>query len=125
MPHTMADPVVVAMDRLEDARAELKVALDEQGEAIAEARERRAAGEPISAVVRQNGTGPGAVEQVTAFLSAFAKARAAWIWSMVEEEGHTLTHVARLMGNARQVVSRLYQVGRAEADKILGRVTGL
>lgn len=113
----MEDRFVKALDALDAGRRRLMTVLAAQGKAIAQFRRTRLRGSPVSTIMGSPGWREAherATTAVSGFVSALARMRAIAVWTIAEEEGATLSHIARLTGNARQVVSRLYQAARDE-----------
>jgi hypothetical protein len=106
-----ADPIVERLDDLDEACLEMVRRLESLRTATARIRLLREAGEPVSRIVA---VGPGAParRQVRESWSLLNRAlhtyREQLVRSMVDDEGLNIADVARVTGNARQVVSRLY-----------------
>jgi hypothetical protein len=107
----MADPVVDRLLEIDLACRDLADRLRVLQEACAEIRTMRARGRPASEIVA-DGRGVRARRDVRASWSRVNEAlhgyRACLVVSMIDDEGMSIAEVARLTGNARQVVSRLY-----------------
>lgn len=59
--------------------------------------------------LEMDGTRTGILGALSRFSRAFAVCRSQAIKAMVEQEGRTLTDVARLTGHSRQRISELYR----------------
>ena len=108
MPDTFTD----SLHELEGARLMLLSALDTlQGVVGGSLDLRTGNGAPTDILERleTNGTRNGVLDAVARFSRAFATCRSEAIKAMVEEEGRTLTDVARLTGHSRQRISELYR----------------
>jgi hypothetical protein len=112
--------LLALLDDVEGARTVLMGALERIGENLGE---RRLVLEPGFRLSERDPV-PGVVlhEELIAALErmhhAVASARAETVRVMVDEEGLTLSDVAKLMNRPRQLVSRLY---RSAADAAPGR----
>ncbi len=114
LPASRRTPAALAwarsVERVQEAAGELCSVLDDVGLAIADAVDAIASGESMSDLVARTRLRAwrrlaGALARMT---SALAASRAAAIRVIVDDEGSTMTDVARALGVARQVASRLY-----------------
>lgn len=107
----MGDPFVARLVELDQGCLELTQRLERLREAVVEIRRKRAQGRPVSEIV-SSGPGIPARRDVRASWSRLNQAlhayRAQIVKSMVDDEGMSVADTARITGNARQVVSRLY-----------------
>jgi hypothetical protein len=105
------DRLVARLDEVEAAREALLQELAAFGEAVGFNRQMLLEGCGISDIFR-DGPGPAARRQVRDAWSRLNEAlhayRAEAVRTLIDDDGWTLTAAARLTGNARQVVSRLY-----------------
>ena len=105
------DALDLRLTQLDEACRDLAGDLTALRKAVAEIRRLRRRGRSVADVVR---VGPGvpARREVRSSWSRLNQAlhayRAELVRSLVEDEGMSITDTARLTGNARQVVSRLY-----------------
>lgn len=107
----MADPFDIQLDELDHACLDLTAKLEGLRKAIVHIRHLRGQGRPVSHIVA---FGPGIParrevrESWSGLNGALHAYRVRLVKSMVDDEGMTIADAARLMRNARQVVSRLY-----------------
>ena len=106
-----ADPFDIELDELDQACLDFSEKLEGLRKAIVHIRHLREQGRPVSEVVAF-GPGVPARREVRESWSGLNRALHAYrvrlVKSMVDDEGMTITDVARVTRNARQVVSRLY-----------------
>lgn len=106
-----ADAFDIQLDELDHACLDLTERLEGLRKAIVRIRHLRGQGRPVSEIVA---IGPGvpARREVRESWSGLNRAlhtyRVMLVKSMVDDEGMSIAEVARVTGNARQVVSRLY-----------------
>ena len=108
----MPDTFVVSLHELEDSRVSLLQALDVLEAAVGGSLELRAGNVAPSEILKRfemDGTRAGVVNALARFSRAYASCRSEAIKALVDEEGRTLTDVARLTGHSRQRVSELYR----------------
>jgi hypothetical protein len=105
------DPYVGSLEELDRACRELNARIADLRAAIAQLRTMREEGRPVSEIVA-SGPGIPARREMRASLTHVNEALHAYrvrvVRTMVDEEGMSIAEVARLTGNARQIVSRLY-----------------
>jgi hypothetical protein len=105
------DPIAARLAEIERACQVLATQLEELRAAAAEIRELRADGLPMAKIV-ESGPGVRARRDVRAAWSEVNHAlhgyREETVRTLVDDEGLTIADVARVTGNARQVISRLY-----------------
>lgn len=107
----MSDPIRERLGQLDIACRDLHQRLQTLRDATAEITTMRARGRSASEIVSGGPGVPARRElretwsQVNAALHDY---RVALVVSMIEDEGMSVSDVARVMGNARQVISRLY-----------------
>jgi hypothetical protein len=109
------DRYVNAIDNVEQSARVAHDALDEAVEAFTVARQERLAGLPHAEIVRgllaRGGAGSRrrADEACREFIAALSEFRAVSVRMMVDEDGMTLSDVARLAGVSRQMIARVYR----------------
>jgi hypothetical protein len=105
------DRLLAYLDEVDQARRALIAELESLGEAMAVNRRMRLDGRSVVDIFRES-QGPEArrrVRQAWVRLNeALHTYRAYAVRCIVDEDGWTLTMIARSTGNARQVISRLY-----------------
>lgn len=107
----MSDQIGERLEQLDIACRDLDERLEILRNATAEITTMRARGRSASEIVR---SGPGVParrelrETWSHVNGSLHEYRVALVVSMIEDEGMSVSDVARLMGNARQVISRLY-----------------
>jgi hypothetical protein len=105
------DPIAIQLDELDRACLEMRQRIETLHLAIVEIRHLRAQRRPISEIVAHGPGLParkdvrGSWSRLNETLHAF---RVQVVRTMVDAESMSITDVARVTGNARQVVSRLY-----------------
>ncbi len=106
-----ADPFIARLEELDRASLELAERLAGLHAALAEIRRARAAGRRVSEIVA-SGPGVPARREVRAAWSTLNEAlhgfRVQVVKSLVDDETMSIADAARVTGNARQVISRLY-----------------
>ncbi len=111
------DPLARRLSDLETARLALVRELEALGQAVELNRELRRRGTTVTDIFRQS-PGPATRRRVRQALNRLNEAlhayRAEAVRCLVEEEGLSIAEVARRTGNARQVISRLYQAARRD-----------
>jgi hypothetical protein len=111
----VGDRLLRRLAEVEEARAALARELAVLGEAVEYNRRSLAQGRAVSEILGA-GPGPAARRRVRGAWSRLNRALHAYrtevIRSLVDDEGWSLTESARLTGNARQVISRLYHGAR-------------
>jgi hypothetical protein len=102
------------VQRTEETRAQLRIALDELQPAAAQAVDEIAAGATMAELVSRTEmrVRRRTADALGAMTSALAENRVAAIRVVVDDEGMTITEAARLFGVPRQVLSRLYHGAR-------------
>lgn len=107
----VGDPFVARLVELDQGCLELTQRLERLREAVMEIARMRTQGRPVSEIV-SSGPGVPVRREVRASWSRLNQALHAYrvqiIKSMVDDEGMSIADTARVTGNARQVVSRLY-----------------
>jgi antitoxin component HigA of HigAB toxin-antitoxin module len=107
----MRDRLLALIDDVEDARGDLMGSLERLGDSL----RRRALLEDPETRLSEIDSLPGIelherlIDGLERIHHAIAAARAESIRVMVDEEGLTLSDVAKLMNRPRQLVSRLYR----------------
>ena len=105
------DPFVARLVELDQGCLELTERLERLRLAVVEIRRMRKQGRPVSEIV-SSGPGIPVRREVRASWSRLNQALHAYrvqiVKSMVDDEGMRIADTARITGNARQVVSRLY-----------------
>ncbi|MGZ4109947.1 MAG: hypothetical protein ACXVQU_07515 [Actinomycetota bacterium] len=107
----MKERLLALIDDVEDARADLMVSLERLGESL----RRRALLEDPETRLSEMDPLPGTelherlIDGLERIHHAIAAARAESVRVMVDDEGLTLSDVAKLMNRPRQLVSRLYR----------------
>jgi hypothetical protein len=105
------DRLLTYLDEVDEARTALIAELEALGEAIAFNRRMRLDGRSVVDMFRES-PGPEARRRVRQSWLRLNEAlhtyRAYCVRALVEEDGWTLSMIARSTGNARQVISRLY-----------------
>jgi hypothetical protein len=120
------DPVARQLAELDEACLELAQRLEQLRDAVAQIRRMRTAGQAISEIVT---TGPGvpARREVRGSWSRLNQALHAYrvevVRSLIDDEGMSISDAARITGNARQVVSRLYHSPRPQPGAPASRRT--
>jgi hypothetical protein len=115
------DRYVNAIDNVEQSARAAHDALDEAVEAFTVARQERLAGLPHAEIVRgllARGGGDSrrrADEACREFIAALSEFRAVSVRMMVDEDGMTLSDVARLAGVSRQMIARVYRGARTSS----------
>lgn len=105
------DPFATQLRELDRAILELTARLEQLREALGEIRRMHGEGLPVSEIVA---SGPGAparrdvIEALANLNRSLHAYRAQLVEAMVDREGLSIADAARVTGNARQVVSRLY-----------------
>jgi hypothetical protein len=111
----MRDPIGRPLAELEAAARELADRLELLRGAVAQIEVARAEGLPLSRIV-SSGPGVPARREVRSSWNRLNRALHAYrvelVRTLVDDEGMSISDVARLTGNARQVVSRLYHASR-------------
>ncbi|MGH2596321.1 MAG: hypothetical protein ACRDH7_10205 [Actinomycetota bacterium] len=105
------DPLIDRIDELERNSRELEIQLRRLRRATAEIRRARAAGHPVAEILRAGPGVPARRSVREAWLGvnqALHAYRVTVVELLVDVEGLSIADSARLMGNARQVISRLY-----------------
>jgi hypothetical protein len=107
----MNEHLLALLDDVEDARVALMTSLERLGASLGDRADVSAAGTRLSeldpvAGVELHEHLIGALERMH---HAIAAARAESVRVMVDDEGLTITDVAKLMNRPRQLVSRLYR----------------
>jgi hypothetical protein len=106
-----ADAFDIQLDELDHACLDLTEMLEGLRMAIVHIRHLREQGRPVSEIVA-SGPGVPARREVRESWSGLNRAlhvyRVRLVKSMVDDEGMSIADAARVMRNARQVVSRLY-----------------
>ncbi len=111
----MNERLLTLLDDVERARVELMQSLGRLGEAL---RDRHAVTEP-GFVLSEQDLVPGVelhedlIRGLERMHHTLALARAETVRVMVDEEGLTLSDVAKMVGRPRQLVSRLYRSASA------------
>jgi ribosome-binding protein aMBF1 (putative translation factor) len=107
----VSDLIRKRLDQLDIASRDLDQRLETLRDATAEITTMRARGRSASEIV-SGGPGVPARRELRETWSQVNTAlhdyRVAIVVSMIEDEGMSVSDVARIMGNARQVISRLY-----------------
>jgi hypothetical protein len=113
-----ADWYESAIDEVTRAAREVREALDAWDEDISEVRRRRRAGVPLVEMTK-SAIAEGARDRrvaaddaMAAYRNAVMRLRAAVVCHLVDDEGMTLTAVAKLLRISRQMASRLYGASR-------------
>jgi EAL domain-containing protein (putative c-di-GMP-specific phosphodiesterase class I) len=107
----MKERLLALIDDVEDARADLVVSLERLGESL---RQRALLERPETRLSEMDPL-PGTelherlIDGLERMHHAIAAARAESVRVMVDDEGLTLSDVAKLMNRPRQLVSRLYR----------------
>lgn len=105
------DPYIDGLEELDRACIDLGARVEDLRTAVARLRTMREEGRPVSEIVA-SGPGVPARRELRASLSQVNEAlhsyRVRVVRTMVDVEGMSIAEVARLTGNARQIVSRLY-----------------
>lgn len=109
------DRLLALLDNVEAARGELMDALERVGESL---RDRKLVAEPGFELSGQDPfPGVGLHEELISALErmhhSVATARGEIVRVMVDDEGLTISDVAKLMSRPRQLVSRLYRSAEA------------
>ena len=108
---TRIDPYIGSLEELDHACLHLGAKVEDLRTAIARLRAMRQEARPVSEIIAR-GPGVPARREMRASLTQVNEALHAYrvcvVRTMVDEEGMSVAEVARLTGNARQVVSRLY-----------------
>lgn len=114
------DDIFDRLDEVERARVAVVRELERLGHAVEEIRRMRSEGQSMAEII-QRGPGPVARRRAReAWLglnSALHAYRAEVVRVIVDEDRWTIAAVARAMGTARQVVSRLYQFAASRPDR--------
>jgi hypothetical protein len=111
------DWYAASIDRVEAAARSVHEAVDAVVAALAAARQERLAGRPLPAIVESlvarggKETRRSADDAFREYTKAVTAYRAAAIQALVDEDGMTLSEVARITGVSRQMVARLYRIG--------------
>ncbi len=112
------DRFLDSLEALDNAIARLRNELDGLEAANAHTREAIRAGTHMRDLFPQS-DGPRArdavIDAVTALQSALMRSRGEFFGVLVEQEGMTISEVARLVGHPRQLVKRRYDAARADA----------
>ena len=114
------DRFVDSLEELDEAIARVRDALDGLEAANAYTRDVIRVGMRMRDLFPRS-DGPRArdptIEAVTALQTALMRSRGEFFGVLVEEEGMTISEVARLVGHPRQLVKRRYDAVRADADR--------
>jgi len=108
----VSDTFADSLHELEDARTALLQALHVLEAAVGGSLDLRSGSAAPSEILKRfemDGTRAGVVSSLARFSRAYAACRSEAIKALVDEEGRTLTDVARLTGHSRQRVSELYR----------------
>ena len=117
------DPIVEAIDEVEEAAATLHRAVDAVTDELIRARQLRRGGQPVTAIVQHLLAAGGRqlrllpMEASGEFERAVTSYRAAAIKELVDVENMTFTQVAAATGVSRQMVARLYRGARSTPDE--------
>ena len=114
------DRFLESLEELDKAVARVRHELDGLDAANAHARDAVRAGMHMRDLFPRS-DGPRArdavIEAVTALQSALMRSRGEFFGVLVEQEGMTISEVARLVGHPRQLVKRGYDAVRADANR--------
>ena len=114
------DPLVVCLEQARQSAQDLQKDLEHEQHALAQIVRMRREGTPASRLLAQAHalSFPESLTDPTErFGEVIHDCRAQLIRCLVDEEGWTLTQVARKTGHARQLVSRLYHSTRMPEER--------
>lgn len=119
LPTTMEE-FAATLDSLSDASRAMGAALDGLDEIVERVQSHLEAGKPLAGAYTETGWGEDrshVFAAISGLQHALARARTEYFRALVDGEGMTITEVARLVGQPRQLVKRSYdERGKRAAD---------